>query len=173
MNMGWSWNWQKCVRASYHVTSAMLPWTSTGKLQKSSEETCLFCNRDHTEQHVEQSQVSSYCEVRWVAIPGLSPIRRQAIISTNAGLLSIGPLRTNFSEILMNIQKLSFTKTHLKLPSAKWRPFCPGGDELKENWMGLLQSAEYIWWKKAILEYRILISVCRFVQCAVYLLAHI
>ena len=31
---------------------------------------------------------------------GLSPIGRQAIISTNAGLLSIGPLGTNFREIL-------------------------------------------------------------------------
>ena len=30
---------------------------------------------------------------------GLSPIRRQAIIWTNAGILFIGPLGTNFSEI--------------------------------------------------------------------------
>ena len=34
---------------------------------------------------------------------GLSPIRRQAIIQTNAGLLSIGPLGTNFSEISTKI----------------------------------------------------------------------
>ena len=26
--------------------------------------------------------------------------------------------------------KLSFTKMHLKISSVKWRPFCPGGDEL-------------------------------------------
>ena len=32
---------------------------------------------------------------------GLSPGRRQAIIWTNAGLLLIGPLGTNFSEILI------------------------------------------------------------------------
>ena len=32
---------------------------------------------------------------------GLSPGRRQAIIWTNAGILSIGPLGTNFSEILI------------------------------------------------------------------------
>ena len=32
---------------------------------------------------------------------GLLPIRRQAIILTSAGLLSIGPLGTNFSEILI------------------------------------------------------------------------
>ena len=32
---------------------------------------------------------------------GLSPGRRQAIIWTNAGILSIGPFGTNFSEILI------------------------------------------------------------------------
>ena len=35
---------------------------------------------------------------------GLSPGRRQAIIWTNAGILLIGPLGTNFSEILIGIQ---------------------------------------------------------------------
>ena len=34
---------------------------------------------------------------------GLSPGRRQAIIWTNAGILSIGPLGTNFSEILIEM----------------------------------------------------------------------
>ena len=37
---------------------------------------------------------------------------------------------TNFSEILIKIQIFSFTKMHLKISSAKRRPFCPGGDEL-------------------------------------------
>ena len=54
---------------------------------------------------------------------GLSPRRRQAIIWTNAGILLIGPLGTNFSEILIGIQTLSFKKMHLKMSSAKWRPF--------------------------------------------------
>ena len=34
---------------------------------------------------------------------GLSPIRRQAIIWTNAGILSIEPLGTNFCEIFIEI----------------------------------------------------------------------
>ena len=55
---------------------------------------------------------------------GLSPGRRQAIIWTNAGLLLIGPLGTNFSEILIRIQTFSFKKMHLEMSSAKWRPFC-------------------------------------------------
>ena len=34
---------------------------------------------------------------------GLSPGRRQAIIGTNAGILLIGPLGRNFSEIVIEI----------------------------------------------------------------------
>ena len=54
---------------------------------------------------------------------GLSPGRRQAIIWTNAGILLIGPLGTNFNEILIGIQTFSFKRMHLKMSSAKWRPF--------------------------------------------------
>ena len=57
---------------------------------------------------------------------GLSPGRRQTIIWTNAGILLIGPLGTNFNEILIGIQTFSFKKMHLKMASAKWRPFCLG-----------------------------------------------
>ena len=32
--------------------------------------------------------------------------------------------------ILIKIQKFSFTKLHLKISSMKWRPCCPGADEL-------------------------------------------
>ena len=62
---------------------------------------------------------------------GLSPGRRQAIIQTNAGISLIGPLGTNFSDILIGIQTCSFKKTHLKMSSAKWRSFCLGLNVLK------------------------------------------
>ena len=55
---------------------------------------------------------------------GLSPRRRQAIIWTNAEILLIGPLGTNFNEILIEIHTFSFKKMHLKMSSVKWRPFC-------------------------------------------------
>ena len=55
---------------------------------------------------------------------GLSPVRRQAIIWTNAGILLIGPLGTNFSEISIEIQIFSFMKMHLKMSFGKRRPFC-------------------------------------------------
>ena len=42
---------------------------------------------------------------------------RQAIIWTNGGILLIGPLGTNFSEILIEINTFSFKKMHLKMSS--------------------------------------------------------
>ena len=61
---------------------------------------------------------------------GLSPDRRQAIIWTNAGLWSIEPLRTYFSENLIKIQPFSLKKIHVKMSSAKWRPSCLGPNVL-------------------------------------------
>ena len=61
---------------------------------------------------------------------GLSPRRRQAIIWTNAGILSIGHLGTNFNEKLIEIQIFSFKKMRLKMSSAKWRLFSLGLNEL-------------------------------------------
>ena len=61
---------------------------------------------------------------------GLSPGRRQAIIWTNAGILLIRTLWTNFSEILCEINSFSFSKMHLKMSSATWRLFGLGLNEL-------------------------------------------
>ena len=57
---------------------------------------------------------------------GLAPGRRQAIIWTNDIILLIIPLGTNFNEILIRNQTFSIKKMHLKMSSAKWRPFCLG-----------------------------------------------
>ena len=43
---------------------------------------------------------------------GLSPGRRQAIIRTNAGMLLMEPLGTNFSEFLIKIHSFSFKKMY-------------------------------------------------------------
>ena len=57
---------------------------------------------------------------------GLSSDRRQAIIWTNDGIFLVGPLGTNFSEILIKISTFSFNKMRLKVSSVKQRPFCLG-----------------------------------------------
>ena len=60
---------------------------------------------------------------------GLSPGRHQAIIWTSAGILLIGPVGTNFNEILIEIDIFSVKKMHFKMSSAKMaailsRPQC-------------------------------------------------
>ena len=55
---------------------------------------------------------------------GLSPGRRQTIIWANAGILLIGPMGTNFSEIVIKIYAFSLKKMHCKMLSGKWWPYC-------------------------------------------------
>ena len=55
---------------------------------------------------------------------GLLPGWRQAVISSNAGILLIGSLGANISEILIKIDTFPFQKIHLKMSSGKWRPSC-------------------------------------------------
>ena len=62
---------------------------------------------------------------------GLSPGRRQAIIWTNAGILLIWTIGTNFNEMLIEIHTFSVKKIHLKMSSANWRPFCLGLNVLR------------------------------------------
>ena len=50
----------------------------------------------------------------------------QAIIYTYSGSLSIGPLWTNFSGILVKNRTFSLKKMPLKMSSAICRQFCPG-----------------------------------------------
>ena len=62
---------------------------------------------------------------------GLSPGRRKAIIWTNAGILLIGPLGTNFSEILIEIRTFLFPKNYLEMSSGQWWSFCLSLNVLK------------------------------------------
>ena len=57
---------------------------------------------------------------------GFAPCRRQAIIWTNVEILLIGPLGTNFSELLIKIHTFSYNKMHWKMLSRKCQPFCLG-----------------------------------------------
>ena len=63
----------------------------------------------------------------------LSPERRQAIIWTSAGILLFGPLGTNFSEILIEIQTFSLKKIRLKMSSAKCCSFRLGLNVLRKH----------------------------------------
>ena len=76
---------------------------------------------------------------------GLSPGRRQAIIGTNDGILLIGSVGINFSEILIEIHTFSFRKMHLDMSSAKWHPFCLGLNVLTWNNEHLQQIKNGSW----------------------------
>ena len=81
-----------------------------------------------------RGQVTLICVSELIIIRsdnGLAPGRCQDIIRTKAVMLLIGPLETNFGEILIGIQIFVFKKMYLKMSSAKWRPFCFGFNSLK------------------------------------------
>ena len=58
---------------------------------------------------------------------GLSPGRSQAIIWTNAGILLIRPLRTNFNEILIGSQTFSFV---CEMACTLSRPQCVKAEDI-------------------------------------------
>ena len=82
--------------------------------------------------------------------PESNCVRTLTIIWINAGILLIGPLRTNFSGIVIGIQ--TFKKMHLKMSSGKCRPFFLGLDVLRAHigvtrrqWMNSLWPSDVIW----------------------------
>ena len=82
--------------------------------------------------HICVSKLTSIASVN-----GLLPGQCQAIIWTNAGILLIGLLGTNFSEILIRIQTFSFKEMHFenavcKMASILSRPQCV---YRKEKWL--------------------------------------
>ena len=110
-----------------------------------------LCCMDHL---THWGRVTHICVSKIIIIgsdDGLSPDRRQAIIWTNAGILLIGPWGTNFSEILIGIQTFSFKKMHMKMSSAKWRPFCLDLNVLRWQdlrWHeGSTRPIDNMWWK--------------------------
>ena len=101
-------------------------------------------------------QVTQICISKLTIIgsdDGLSLGRHQATIWTNAGILSIGPLGSNFSEMLIEIHTISFKKTYLKMSSAKWRPFCLGLNVLRAKTMlGAQFLSECLLFLSSVLE---------------------
>ena len=109
----------RCHRAHYDVTVTQ-------------PSPCLFALLDLYNSWIRTGNLTHWGRVTHICVGklnsigsdnGLSPGRRQAIIWTNAGILLIGPLGTNFTEILIEIRTFSLKKISLKMSSAKCRPF--------------------------------------------------
>ena len=108
----------------------------TGKLPKFIENTNILTSKNMELLLTYWGRVTHICISKLTIIGsdnGLSPGRRHAIIWTNAGILSIGPLGGNFSEISIEFHIFSFKKMHFKMTSRKWRPFCLGLNVLNNN----------------------------------------
>ena len=91
-------------------------------------------------------RVTHLCVVKLATIGsdnGLSPGRLHAIIWTNAGILLIRTLGTNFSEILGEIHSFSFKKMRLKMSSAKWRLFGLGLNDTAPIWWHAIISTNF------------------------------
>ena len=73
---------------------------------------------------------------------GLLPGQCQAIIWTNAGIMLIWPLQTNFSEMLIEIQIFSLKKIHLKM-LWKRRPSCLCLNVLRVNEQSVVIVASF------------------------------
>ena len=135
----WLGRWQSILpisfRAGFKIQTSFIPWKYRYSLR--------HIHNGHLTNHVSIWQykviwklslthwgrVTHICVGNLAIIGsdnGLSPGRRQAITWTNVGILLIGPFGTNVSEILSRIEKFPFKKMHLKMSSAKWRPFCLG-----------------------------------------------
>ena len=100
------------------------------KLTYSHTQTYSHTNRGLTQ----WGRVVHICVSKLITVSsdkGLSPGWCQAIIWTSAGMFLIGPLGTNFSEILIEIDIFSVKEMHLKMSSGKWWPFCLGLNLLK------------------------------------------
>ena len=120
-----------------HTDVSDIPLTYKG-LNKWS----TFRSRRHYQMHVREGEWIQFGLTHWGRVThicvskltiigsdnGLSPERRQAIIWTNAGIFLIGPLGTNFSEILIEKQTFSLKKIRLKMSSAKCFSFRLGLD---------------------------------------------
>ena len=135
----WTWTFILCFhRRNHHLYSVTNWWWS--ERSSSVSDTIQILGSDRPSWFIQVlthwGRVTHICVGKPIIIGsdnGLSPDRRQAIIWTRAGIFIIGPLGTNFSEILTGIQTFSFKKMHLKMSSVKWRPFCLGLNVLKRS----------------------------------------
>ena len=123
----WHWLYVLVFCESECWQNATFPWRRMRENAKIL--LCLLNYLYHVKCLTHWGRVTHICVCNLTIIGsdnGLSPGRRQAITWTNVGILLIGPLGTNFGEMLIEIHTFPFKKIHLKMSSGKWRPFCLG-----------------------------------------------
>ena len=109
----WTWNCPKCGNDLF--SHYLFIWINTLKLDETVDWVNSFRLSDA---YMHQYNIPT---LLWTD-NGMSPVWGQAIIWTNAAILSIRPKGTYFGEILLKIQKFSFKEMHLDMTPAKWWP---------------------------------------------------
>ena len=127
-------------------------------------------------------QVTHICIIKITIIGsdnGLLPGQHQAIIWTNNGIMLIGSLGTNFSEILIEIYAFLFKKMHFFIQEnafknviGKWRPFCLRLNVLIINYLTHSQrwkvfASSFKLWKTMIMCLPFLFSTCSLAPWAI------
>ena len=101
----WTWNCPKCGNDLF--SHYLFIWINTLKLDETVDWVNSFRLSDA---YMHQYNIPT---LLWTD-NGMSPVWGQAIIWTNAAILSIRPKGTYFCEILFKIQKFSFKEMHLE-----------------------------------------------------------
>ena len=96
---------------------------------------------------------------------GLSPGRRQAIIWTIAGILLIGPLWTDFIEILIRIQTFSFQENAFENGICEMASICLGLYVLSPTMNLIFTRGQF--WPSGIVVACVCLSVCPSVRLSV------
>ena len=96
---------------------------------------------------------------------GSSSGRRQAIIWINAGILLVGPLGTNFSEIVIEFQTFSFKKMHLKKSICEMAAILYRPQYVKSIIASTLTEAQMPCYMSIVTEFSVLRNVLRSISC--------
>ena len=144
-NFGFPWN--KDLDGKYGKENGI---TCPTFEQSSREMICMKWNRFKSQGNNNASMLSAYYKIvflltYWGRVTRICVSKLNIIGSDNglspclhqAGILLIGPLGTNFSEILIEIHTYSFMKMLLKTSSAKCLPFHLGLNVLKYSSLDL------------------------------------
>ena len=116
----------------------LLKFLSLG-IVNSLEVTLTHTHTHHTPPHTPQPRVRSAAYMRqWIGPTSIQIMTcrlfgAKSLSAPMLGYCQLDPWEQTSVIFFIKIQKLSFTKLHMKISSAKWQSFCPGRDE----WMGI------------------------------------
>ena len=108
----------------------------------------------------------------YVCVSKLSIIGSDNGLSPGRRILLIGPIGTNFCEILIKVHAFSLKKMHLNMSSGKWRPSRPGlsvlmfsksffrWEDIIPKWAMRPRLIVPSWWRHQMKTFCTLLAIC-------------